>query len=132
MKEQCEFRAIYDMVEYEFVGYEELNNLSDYISDVRWDDKEELWKTGWYYNTNNVYIERWIMGKFNLVKDFIMANNLFDLLTYEIKKLDDYDNYLFIIKPITYDDCFKWIKIFGITYSVLAISCIILFQFINF
>ena len=23
--------------------------------------------------TNNVYIERWIMGKFNLVKDFIMA-----------------------------------------------------------
>ena len=69
MKEQCEFWAIYDMVEYEFVGYEELNNLSDYISDVRWDDKEELWKTGWYYNTNNLYIERRLMnadGTFNL------------------------------------------------------------------
>lgn len=100
------------------------------------DDKFDINTQIFEYNeeglTNNVYIERWIMGKFNLVKDFIMANNLFDLLTYEIKKLDDYDNYLFIIKPITYDDCFKWIKIFGITYSVLTISCIILFQFINF
>ena len=61
------------------------------------------------------------MTRFNLIKDFIMANNLFDLLTYEIKKLDDYDNYLFIVKPITFDDCVKWTKIFGITYSILAI-----------
>ena len=34
--------------------------------------------------SNNVYLEKWIMTKFNLVKDFIMVNNLFDLLTYEI------------------------------------------------
>jgi hypothetical protein len=71
--------------------------------------------------SNAPYIEKWIMTRFNLIKDFIMANNLFDLLTYEIKKLDDYDNYLFIVKPITFDDCVKWTKIFGITYSILAI-----------
>lgn len=71
--------------------------------------------------SNAPYIEKWIMTRFNLIKDFIMANNLFDLLTYEIKKLDNYDNYLFIIKPITFDDCVKWIKIFGITYSILTI-----------
>lgn len=74
--------------------------------------------------TNSPYIEKWIMTKLNIVKDFIMANNLFDLLTYEIKKIDDYDNYLFIIKPITFDDCIKWTKIFGITYSILTIIAI--------
>lgn len=71
--------------------------------------------------TNEPYIEKWIMTKFNLVKDFIMANNLFDLLTYELKKIDEYDNYLFVIKPITFDDCKKWTKIFGITYSIIIL-----------
>ena len=71
--------------------------------------------------TNAPYIEKWIMTRLNLVKDFIMANNLFDLLTYEIKKIDDYDNYLFIIKPITFDDCIKWTKIFSIVYGILTI-----------
>jgi hypothetical protein len=71
--------------------------------------------------TNEPYVEKWIMTKFNLVKDFIMANNLFDLLTYELKKIDEYDNYLFVIKPITFDDCKKWTKIFGITYSIIIL-----------
>lgn len=76
--------------------------------------------------TNKPYIEKWIMTKLILVKDFIMANNLFDLLTYEIKKLDEYDNYLFVIKPITFDDCMKWSKIFAITYSILTVIGIVL------
>lgn len=71
--------------------------------------------------TNSPYIEKWIMTRLLLVKDFIMANNLFDLLTYEITKIDDYDNYLFIIKPITFDDCVKWTKIFSIVYGILTI-----------
>ena len=64
--------------------------------------------------SNNSYIEHWIMTKLNIAQQFIMANNLFDLLTYEIKRLDNYDNYLFVIKPITFDECFKWTKIFFI------------------
>lgn len=76
--------------------------------------------------TNAPYVEKWIMTKLNLVKDFIMANNLFDLLTYDLTRLDDYDNYLFVIKPITFDDCMKWTKIFCITYSILTIIGIIL------
>ena len=76
--------------------------------------------------SNKPYVEKWIMTRFNIIKDFIMANNLFDLLTYEIKKIDEYDNYLFVIKPITFDDCIKWTKIFGITYSILAIIGVIL------
>lgn len=69
--------------------------------------------------TNAPYIEKWIMTKLNIAKDFIMANNLFDLLTYELKRLDEYDNYLFVIKPITFDDCIKWTKIFSIVYGLL-------------
>lgn len=69
--------------------------------------------------TNKPYIEKYIMTKLNLIKDFIMANNLFDLLTYEIVELDKYDNYLIVLKPITFDDCKKWIKIFVITYLSL-------------
>lgn len=72
--------------------------------------------------TNEPYIEKYIMTRFNLVKDFIMANNLFDLLTYEIKRIDEYDNYLFVIKPITFDECKKWTKIFVGVYSAIAIA----------
>lgn len=76
--------------------------------------------------TNEPYIEKYIMTKFNLVKDFIMANNLFDLLTYEIKRIDEYDNYLFVIKPITFDECKKWTKIFIGVYSAIVIAGITL------
>lgn len=76
--------------------------------------------------TNEPYIEKYIMTKFNLVKDFIMANNLFDLLTYEIKRIDEYDNYLFVIKPITFDECKKWAKIFGIVYGLILVTGITL------
>lgn len=73
---------------------------------------------------NKLYLERWIMTKFNLVKDFILANNLFDLLTYTIEKIDEYDNYLFIIKPITFDDFVKNTKRFLTIYGIFAVILI--------
>jgi hypothetical protein len=76
--------------------------------------------------SNTVYIEHWIMTKLNAISNFIAANNLFDLLTYEIKKIDDFDNYLFVIKPITFDECKKWTKIFTIVYGILLVIGIIL------
>ena len=85
----------------------------------KFDVNTQIFEYGENGFSNAPYVEKWIMTKFNVVKDFIMVNNLFDLLTYEIEKLDEYDNYLFIIKPITYDECMKWTKIFGITYSTL-------------
>lgn len=77
--------------------------------------------------SNDAYIERFIMQKLNIASNYIKANNLFDLLTYKIKKLDDYDNYLFIIKPITLDDFVKNSKRFGILLVSLFIACLILF-----
>lgn len=73
---------------------------------------------------NNEFVVRNIMLKLNLVKNFIQANNLFDLLTYEIKKIDEYGNYLFIISPISLPDCLKYTKFFTILLSVLIIALI--------
>lgn len=102
------------------------------IIDDKFDINTQIFEYGEEGLTNNLYVERWIMGRFNLVKDFIMANNLFDLLTYRIEKLDDYNNYLFVIEPITFEECKKWTKIFAITYSAITVTIIILLQFINF
>ena len=96
------------------------------IINDNFDSNTQIFEYGNNGFTNEPYIEKWIMTKLNIVKDFILANNLFDLLTYEIKRIDDYDNYLFVIKPITFDDCKKWTKIFITVYSVLIITAITL------
>lgn len=77
--------------------------------------------------SNTLYIEKWIMERLNVAEKFIQANNLFDLLTYKIEKLDDYNNHLFIIQPITLEDCLTYLKRFLLVYSVLIIICVILF-----
>lgn len=95
------------------------------IVDDKLDLNTQFFEYGENGLSNTLYVEKWVMVKLNAIQDFIMANNLFDVLTYEIKRLDDYDNYLFVIKPITFDDCIKWTKIFSIVYSILAVIGII-------
>ena len=75
---------------------------------------------------NSIYIEKWIMEKLNIAAQFIKANNLFDLLTYNIKKIDNYDNYLFVMHPITLGDCIKWTKRFSILLLALIVILIVL------
>lgn len=95
--------------------------LNPNIVDEKMDYNTQIFEYGENGLTNEPYVEKWIMTKFNLIREFVMANNLFDLLTYELKKIDDYDNYLFIIKPITFDECLKWTKRFSIVYGFLAV-----------
>lgn len=95
------------------------------IVDDKLDLNTQFFEYGENGLSNTLYVEKWVMVKLNAIQDFIMANNLFDVLTYEIKRLDDYDNYLFVIKPITFDDCAKWTKIFAIVYSILAVIGIV-------
>lgn len=81
------------------------------------------------YNENGLdnreFVQRWIMMKLNVAQSFIQTNNLFDLLTYDIKKLDEYDNYLFIIEPITLNDCLKYSKYFTILLTILILIILI-------
>lgn len=59
---------------------------------------------------NEMFVEKFIMDKLNIADNFIKTNNLFDLLTYRIEKIDNYGNYLFILQPITLYDCLKSLK----------------------
>ena len=79
---------------------------------------------------NDAYVEAYILNQLNIAKQFIRANNLFDLLTYRLKKLDENDNYLFIIEPITWDDCKNYAKKIAIIYPILLILVGILIYFI--
>jgi hypothetical protein len=79
---------------------------------------------------NNSYIESYIMSQLNIAKQFIKANNLFDLLTYKLIKIDEHDNYLFIIQPITLEDCISYIKKFIVLWGVIGIFAICLIYLI--
>ena len=57
---------------------------------------------------NEAMVEQWVMEKMIIISNFIKTNNLFELLVFSIKKLDNYDNYLFVLEPITLKDCMKW------------------------
>lgn len=91
------------------------------IVDDKLDLNTQFFEYGENGLSNTMYVEKWVMTKLNAIQDFVMANNLFDILTYDIERLDDYDNYLFVIRPITFDDCAKWTKIFFIVYPILGV-----------
>ena len=73
---------------------------------------------------NEKMVEEWVMSKMITASEYIRANNLFDLLTYNIKRLDDYDNYLFVLEPITLKNCMRWSKWFVGLVVVLILAAI--------
>jgi hypothetical protein len=93
--------------------------INPYLSDGSYDYSKQIFE----YNENGLdnasYVESYIMTQLNIAKQFIRANNLFDLLSYQIKPIDENGNYLFIIQPITTYEFTKWTKIFAITYSII-------------
>ena len=98
-----------------------------------YDTNTQIFEYGEKGLTNEMFIERYIMQKLNIASNYIKANNLFDLLTYKIEKIDEYDNYLFIIEPITFNDFVKNAKRFSILLSsliVIGITLILTFKYI--
>jgi len=74
-------------------------------------------------------IERWLMDNINIMSQFITSNNLFDVLTYKINKLDDDDNYLIILQNVFYDSAkkeLKWILFGSLILSIIAIALFII------
>ena len=75
---------------------------------------------------NSRMVEQWVFEKLNVIQSFIQTNNLFDVLTYSLKRLDGYDNYLFILEPITLSDFWKWSKrMLGLIGGVIVIGIIL-------
>ncbi len=75
--------------------------------------------------SENMWVEKWVMDKMNILSNFIKNNNLFELADYELTRLDDKDNWLFVIMPLQWRDLKRSIKRFLIVLSTLAIASIL-------
>jgi hypothetical protein len=78
---------------------------------------------------SDAFVEHRIIDKMKIASNFIKAKNLFDLLTYKIKKIDNYDNYLFIIQPITLEELIKRTKYFSGLIAMVLLIVAIYFMF---
>lgn len=56
------------------------------------------------YSEGKPLVERWLMDNLNIIREVINTNNLFDILTYDIKRLDNDENYLIKIYPIYFKE----------------------------
>jgi hypothetical protein len=92
------------------------------INNGQYDVNDQIFEYNENGFDNNIYVERQIMKKLAIAQQYIQTNNLFDLLTYEIRKIDDYDNYLFIIQPITLEDYVNSLKKLLILLGILSIA----------
>lgn len=72
-----------------------------------------------YDGNNEPMVSEYLLKNMMLLKTFIGENQFFDILTYDIKKLDDDQNYLVILKPIFLDDTIKYFK--GFLYIILVL-----------
>jgi hypothetical protein len=52
----------------------------------------------------------WMVQRMLVFQKFVQTENLFDILTYDIKRIDDYGNYLLTIFPITLPDVLSSIR----------------------
>lgn len=104
--------------------------VNPYVKDGKFDPESIVTELGKDV-PSEMAIEKFIMERLLIAQQFIRANNLFDLLTYEIKKLDDYENYLFIMEPIPYAELFTWAKRLGwlmLGLIGIGVICAILFM----
>lgn len=66
-------------------------------------------------------VEHFIYNKIANINRYIEMHELFELITYKIKRLDDYNNFLIIFQPAPMEKLKKWTKIFvGELLAVIA------------
>lgn len=68
-------------------------------------------------------VEKWLMDNMNLMSQFITTNNLFDVLTYKIEKIDEDDNYLIVLQNVFYENAkkeLKWIAVGLVALGLIA------------
>lgn len=105
--------------------------VNPYLTEGKFDGNSHIFELDDNGNNYSEYVKQYIMQKLVVADRFIYTNNLFDLLTYDIKRLDDFGNYLFIMKPITYDDAVKYSKRFAILLALLTLIGIGMFIYIK-
>lgn len=101
--------------------------INPYIVNGKFDPSNIAYEYQEHGVDDNEYVKNQIMNKLLVAKQYIKTNNLFDMLTYEIKKIDGDGNFLLIIKSITHDSFVKTLKILSILFGVIGLMIIIWF-----
>lgn len=66
-------------------------------------------------------VQAWLMKHLSIAQQFIQAQNLFDILTFRIRKLDEYNNYLIVFQVFPLADFMRYTKRFLIMLGVLIL-----------
>lgn len=74
-----------------------------------------------YDQDDTQMVEAWVMKNLELSRNFVLSNQLFDMLTYTIERLDDDDNYLVVFKNIAFDDFIKTCKRILVILAILGV-----------
>lgn len=77
------------------------------------------------YDQDKPVIDKWIMDKFILIDMVIKNHDLFDILTYDIARVDDDMNYLLTISNALLKDALRIMKWIGGIATVLIITILI-------
>lgn len=77
------------------------------------------------YDQDKPIIDKWIMDKFILIDMVIKNHDLFDILTYDIVRVDDDMNYLLTISNALLKDALRIMKWIGGIATVLIITILI-------
>lgn len=70
------------------------------IKDGRFDNTQVFEYAQGGYDTTE-HAKQWIVERTIMMENFIQTNNLFDALAFDVKRLDDNGNYLFVLMPVT-------------------------------
>jgi hypothetical protein len=93
--------------------------INPYIKDGKYDREAPVYELG-SDMPSDIITENYIMSRLAIASRFIRSNNLFDLLVYDIRKLDEDDNFLFIMQPIPYANLWRWTKwLIGLIMTIL-------------
>ena len=69
--------------------------------------------------SDKTFIDKWCMDRMFAASNFIKNKELLDIMTYSLEKLDDNQNYLFVLKPVLFQDLKKTFKRFSIVFGLL-------------
>lgn len=103
--------------------------INPHIKNGKWNPESVVQELG-NDNISRAVVTNMIMGTLNTVRQFIKANNLFDLLTYDIRRVSDNDDYLLIMEPITYPDLKNYTKKFLMVYGIILLLSILFMIFL--
>ena len=81
-------------------------------------------KTG-SYSEDKPIVDKWVVDNFIVIDMMIKNHNLFDILSYEITKLDDDMNYLLVVHNTLLEPMKKVVKRTGLVILGIVLTLII-------